>query len=100
MNPENPIIEFAGSAERYVKVEEIASFLSVKPQTILDWAKRYDDFPMVQLPGSIRVRPSEVTAWLEKLTERGRANQGRPAWKNVGPPPVVVTEDPATEKIA
>jgi len=78
MSPENPIIEFAVSSERYVKVEEIAAFLSVKPQTILDWAKRYDDFPAVQLPGSIRVRPSEVTAWLQKLTERGRANQGRP----------------------
>jgi hypothetical protein len=99
MDSKDSIIEFGGSSERFVKVEQIASFLSVKPQTILDWAKRYDDFPMVQLPGSIRVRPSEVTAWLEKLTERGRANQGRPAWKNVGPP-VVVTEDPETEKIA
>jgi Mn-dependent DtxR family transcriptional regulator len=101
------IIELAGSSERFVRVEEIARMLEVKPQTVIDWARRYDDFPMVQLPGSLRVRPSEVAAWLSKLTEKGRAAGGRPSWKRVRrggvkspPPSVVVTENPETEKIA
>jgi predicted DNA-binding transcriptional regulator AlpA len=96
------IVELAGSSERFVKVEEIAAMLEVKPQTIIDWARRYDDFPAIQLPGSLRVRPSEVAAWLKKLTEKGRAVGGRPSWKRVkAPPAVVVTEDSsATRKTA
>ena len=103
MNPKRSnIVELAGSSERFVKVEEIAEMLEVKPQTIIDWARRYDDFPAIQLPGSLRVRPSEVTAWLKKLTEKGRAVGGRPSWKRVKspPPPVVVTEDSDIEKTA
>jgi helix-turn-helix protein len=95
------IIQLAGSTEPFVKVEQVAKLLNVKPQTIIDWARRYDDFPMVQLPGSLRVRLSEVAVWLEKLTEKGRAVGGRPAWKSEKPPPVVVvTEDSETEKTA
>jgi transposase len=78
MTPDNPnVIEFDGSTEKFVRVEEIARILGVKPRTIIDWARRYEDFPMIQLPGSIRVRPSELTAWLQKLTETTRAIQGR-----------------------
>jgi Mn-dependent DtxR family transcriptional regulator len=70
------IVELAGSTEQFVKVEDIARMLEVKPQTIIDWARRYGDFPAIQLPGSLRVRPSEVASWLKKLTEEGRAVGG------------------------
>jgi hypothetical protein len=96
------IVELAGSTEKFVKVEEIAAMLEVKSQTIIDWARRYDDFPAIQLPGSLRVRPSEVARWLQRLTEKGRAVGGRPGWKRRGkyPPAVVVTADSETEKTA
>ena len=57
-----------GSDESYVHPRELETLLNIKERTILDWARRYADFPFTQLPGSIRVRPSEVMAWLDKLT--------------------------------
>jgi hypothetical protein len=73
---ENPVIalKLNGSSEPFVRVENIAAMLGIKPRTILDWAHRYPSFPILQLPGSIRVRVSEVNAWLNEFTERARAN--------------------------
>jgi hypothetical protein len=67
-------VELNGSAEPYVKPRELARMLSIQEGTIQDWYRRYVDFPAIQLPGSIRVRPSEVRAWLEKFT---KANRGK-----------------------
>jgi predicted DNA-binding transcriptional regulator AlpA len=67
---EKPII-IDGSSEPYIRTEDLAKMLNVKPQTIGDWCRRYPDFPHILLPGSIRVRVSEVEAWLEKLKQNG-----------------------------
>jgi hypothetical protein len=67
---QKPII-IDGSNEPFVKLEDLARMLNVKAETISDWARRYEDFPHLLLPGSIRVRVSEVTAWLEKLKQNG-----------------------------
>ena len=63
-------VVFDGSAERYVKLEELAQTLSVKPATIADWARRYPNFPKLELPGSIRVRASDVEAWLKNREQK------------------------------
>jgi hypothetical protein len=60
-------VVFDGSSEPYVKLEELARVLNVKPDTIGDWCRRYENCPHLLLPGSIRVRVSEVEAWLKAL---------------------------------
>ena len=67
-------IKFNGSSEPYVKLEEMAKILRIKPETIADWVRRYEDFPHLDLPGNIRLRPSEVESWLKtfKPAPRGR----------------------------
>jgi hypothetical protein len=60
-------IKISGSSEPFVRPEELAKMLNVKPDTIGDWCRRYEDFPHLLLPGSIRVRVSEVEAWLKNL---------------------------------
>jgi hypothetical protein len=67
---QKPII-IDGSSEPYVRLEDLARMLNVKTETISDWSRRYPDFPHLLLPGSVRVRVSEVTAWLEKLKKNG-----------------------------
>jgi hypothetical protein len=60
-------IQIHGSAEPYIKTEELASILRVRPDTIVDWSKRYPDFPTLRLPGVLRMRVSEVEKWLEQF---------------------------------
>jgi excisionase family DNA binding protein len=63
-------IEVKGSTAPFLKSEELAKLLRVKPQTVLDWARRSPNFPHTMLPGSIRVRLSEVEKWLEQFQDR------------------------------
>ena len=56
--------------EGYLKPEELAVILRVKPTTILTWARMYKDFPALRLPGSIRVKRSAVDAWLKKFQSK------------------------------
>jgi hypothetical protein len=65
---EKPII-IDGSSEPYVRLEDLAKTLAVKAETISDWCRRYPNFPHIMLPGSIRVRVSEVEAWLAELKQ-------------------------------
>jgi hypothetical protein len=55
------------SEEPYQKLSQMAKLLEVKYESMLFWTKRYDDFPVIRLPGSLRVRPSEVAKWLERF---------------------------------
>jgi hypothetical protein len=64
---DKPIIKIDGSDEPYVRPEDLSKILNVKPDTIGDWARRYEDFPCLILPGSIRMRVSEVEKWLKNL---------------------------------
>jgi hypothetical protein len=57
-------IQLFGSSEPYVKPAELAQLLDVRAETILDWARHYPDFPCIHLPGTIRIRVSEVMDWL------------------------------------
>jgi excisionase family DNA binding protein len=56
--------------EQYTKLEAVAEYLNIKPRTLNDWALRYGNFPHLRLPGAIRVRRSEVLAWLEQFQAR------------------------------
>jgi hypothetical protein len=67
---DKPII-IDGSSEPYVRLEDLARVLSIKSETLSDWCRRYPNFPHLMLPGSIRVRVSEVEAWLENLKQNG-----------------------------
>jgi hypothetical protein len=64
---QKPVI--AGSSEPFLRVEELASLLSLEPDTIRDW-HRYPDFPCLHVPGGLRVRASEVLRWLERFNRR------------------------------
>jgi hypothetical protein len=61
-----------GSPEPYIKARDLAKMLSIEEDTIKDWYRRYPDFPAIRLPGSIRVRASEVRAWLNKFNHTGK----------------------------
>jgi predicted DNA-binding transcriptional regulator AlpA len=65
-------VEIDGSPEPYLKARDLATMLSIKEGTIQDWYRRHPDFPAIRLPGSIRVRASEVRAWLDKFTRAGK----------------------------
>jgi predicted DNA-binding transcriptional regulator AlpA len=52
--------------EPYEKLESFAEFIDVRPPTIYDWMRKYPTFPHLRLPGTIRVRRTEVIAWLEE----------------------------------
>jgi len=69
-------VEIDGSPEPYLKANDLARMLSIKEGTIRDWYRRYPDFPAIRLPGGIRVRASEVRAWLDKLAGLGRNKIG------------------------
>jgi hypothetical protein len=38
-------------SEPFLKPEELANLLSVKPATIAGWSRRYGDFPHIQFTG-------------------------------------------------
>ena len=63
LHQESTKVEIDGSPEPYIKARELAKMLSIQ-----DWYRRYPDFPAIRLPGSIRVRASELRTWLEKFT--------------------------------
>jgi hypothetical protein len=60
-------VEIDGSSELYIKAKDLAKMLNVKEDTIKDWHRRYPDFPAIRLPGSIRMRVSEVKIWLDRF---------------------------------
>jgi excisionase family DNA binding protein len=60
------IIDLNEDKEPYVRLAEMAERLGVKYETVLDWTKR-EDFPVLRLPGALRVRASEVARWLEQF---------------------------------
>ena len=72
---DKPIITIDGSSEPYVRPEDLAKILNVKPDTIGDWARRYEDFPHLVLPGSLRMRVSEVESWLKRLPNTFKGNR-------------------------
>ena len=66
--------EILGSGEPYLKLGELSRILNVKPETIVDWSRRYEDFPCLALPGSIRIRASEVVEWLKQFKKPAKDN--------------------------
>ena len=59
-------IDISENKEPFVRLREVSDVLGIKYETILAWTKR-EDFPVLRLPGALRVRPSEVVRWLEKF---------------------------------
>jgi hypothetical protein len=60
-------IDLNKSDEPYLRPEQLAELLNVKTSTVINWARAYSDFPHLVLPGSIRIRLSEVSSWLERF---------------------------------
>jgi hypothetical protein len=65
-------IQIDGSTEPYLRPRDLAKLLDVKEKTFGDWFRRYPDFPAIQLPGSIRIRASELKKWLDQLTTEAK----------------------------
>jgi excisionase family DNA binding protein len=59
-------IDLVTNTEPYVRLAEVAERLGVKYETLLDWTKR-EDFPVLRLPGALRVRASDVARWLNQF---------------------------------
>jgi hypothetical protein len=63
----NILDKITGSDEPFLTTRELAKKLKIKERTICDWARRYQDFPSISLPGAIRVRLSDFAVWLEQF---------------------------------
>jgi hypothetical protein len=63
-----PQVIIDGSTEEYLRPRDLAKLLNIKEKTVGDWFRRYPNFPALQLPGSIRIRASELKKWLDNLT--------------------------------
>jgi hypothetical protein len=76
-----PQVEIDGSSEPFLRPRDLAKLFDIKEKTIADWFRRYDDFPGVQLPGSIRIRATDLKRWLDKLTAESKEhhNTGKEA---------------------
>ena len=59
-------IDISENKEPFVRLREVSDVLGIEYETILSWTKRAD-FPVLRLPGVLRVRPSEVAKWLEQF---------------------------------
>ncbi len=70
-------IKINGSVEPYVGPRDLAPVLGVGHEIFSDWAAKYPDFPHIDLPGTIRMRPNEVAKWLERF--RGVPKHSRKA---------------------
>jgi excisionase family DNA binding protein len=52
-------------SERLLTARELAELLGVSAHTVLDWCQ-FGEIPHFKINGRIRLRRSEVDAWLEK----------------------------------
>jgi excisionase family DNA binding protein len=68
---DNIPIKIDGSDEVFVRPKQLAKILNIGERTIEEWARKHSDFPVLRLPRSMRVRPSEVVAWLEEKFGKG-----------------------------
>jgi len=65
-------VVFDGSSEPYLRLEEIAPILNVSTDTLSTWARRFEAFPRLTLPGGgLRVRASEIEEWLRNFHQEG-----------------------------
>lgn len=59
---------------RLLTVDEVATWLQVKPRTIYQWVHE-GYIPVVKLGALVRFDQSSVAAWLKKREVPGRARQ-------------------------
>jgi hypothetical protein len=71
-NPTPPQVQIDGSSEPYLRPRDLAKLFGVKEKTLGDWFRRYPNFPALQLPGSIRIRASQLKKWLDQLTAESK----------------------------
>jgi hypothetical protein len=60
-------VQLYGSREPYISLDELYSVIRIPCDTLADWSRRYPSFPCLRTPGSIRIRVSEVEAWLKQF---------------------------------
>ena len=51
--------------EKLLTVQELADYLGVSKGTVLHWCQRRE-IPFIRLPKGIRLRYSEIEAWLKR----------------------------------
>lgn len=63
------LTEIAGdNPEKLEKLSTLAKLLEIKPDTILDWQRRYPEhLPALKLPSSIRIRRCDLVEFLKKI---------------------------------
>ncbi|MEK7382767.1 MAG: helix-turn-helix domain-containing protein [Elusimicrobiota bacterium] len=61
-------------ADRLLTVDEIASWLQVKPRTIYQWVHE-GYIPVIKLGSLVRFDQASITAWVKKRETLGRASK-------------------------
>lgn len=59
---------------RLLTVDEVATWLQVKPRTIYQWVHE-GYIPVIKLGALVRFDQASITAWLKKRETSGRAKQ-------------------------
>jgi hypothetical protein len=68
MNKEQLTTEMQGPDD-YQSSKSLSKVLNIKSTTINEWCRKYPDFPHLSLPGTIRLKSSEVMKWLADHAE-------------------------------
>ncbi len=93
----NLLDKLTGSDEPFLTTREIAKKLKVSERAVCDWARRYQDFPSLALPGAIRVRLSEVATWLEQF-QKAKGPVDATGLHSESPRPIIQTESTTEER--
>ena len=61
-----PTPTFLASEERFLKPSQLAKLLDVKASTIVHWCRHQPDLFHLKLVRGVRIRKSDLEAWLQK----------------------------------
>jgi len=61
-----PTPTILGSEEPFLKPSQLAELLNVKASTIVDWCRHHPDLFHLKLVRGVRIRKSDLEAWLQK----------------------------------
>jgi len=59
--------------ERFIKVNDISTLLSVSPKTVYYWVHS-EYIPHYRLSKGIRFKASEIETWMKRRKRKGRVN--------------------------
>ena len=78
-NDDNKILVLRGAAdqqpdENFMKLKEVATMLSVSPQSIRNWIRR-KRLPSYQVGRVLRFKKQEILNWLKKEAQNGSLSE-------------------------